>query len=317
MARRFSIGEAVGEPFRLAFKRPVTTMAWGLISIVPSLIVFAAMGPMFAEMIESGGLAAAGAQPGAGDFENFDQFMAFQAWSGLSQLLSLLALVVITTAIARAVVRGSRRDGWAFLRLSKDEFHVAVIGIAIFIGVVVVIALGAVVIAGFGIGAASTGAEWAAVTAVGLGFALALAIALAWGRLALLAPTAVITGDLAFEAGWRAGRGQTLRLFLLMLALIGVTIVIGLVLMVLFVLAAVVFGGGLEAWANEAAVEAWLLAQLENPWPLIGISLIMLIPASWVQGFSAALWTAPYAVAARELASKSATIAADEMVDPV
>ena len=167
MARRFSIGEAVGEPFRLAFRRPVTTMAWGLISIVPSLIVFAAMGPMFAEMIESGGLAAAGAQPGAGDFENFDQFMAFQAWSGLSQLLSLLALVMITTAIARAVIRGSRRDGWAFLRLSKDEFHVAVIGIAIFIGVVVVIALGAVVIAGFGIGAASTGAEWAAVTAVG------------------------------------------------------------------------------------------------------------------------------------------------------
>jgi len=64
MAGRFSIGEAVGEPFRLAFNRPVTTMAWGLITMVPSFIVFAAMGPMLAEMIERGGLAAAGGQPG-------------------------------------------------------------------------------------------------------------------------------------------------------------------------------------------------------------------------------------------------------------
>ena len=99
MARRFSIGEAVGEPFRLAFGRPLATMVWGLISIVPSFIVFAAMGPMLAEMIETGGMAAAGAHPGMNDFESFDQFMIFQAWSNLSTLLSFLALLLVTTAI--------------------------------------------------------------------------------------------------------------------------------------------------------------------------------------------------------------------------
>ena len=111
MARRFSIGEAIGEPFRLAFRRPLTTMLWGLISIVPSFIVFAAMGPFIAETITTHGLAAAGgAQPGVGDFESFNQFMMFQAWSGLSQMLSLLALLLVTTAIARAVIRGRGAD---------------------------------------------------------------------------------------------------------------------------------------------------------------------------------------------------------------
>jgi hypothetical protein len=302
MAGRFSIGEAVGEPFRLAFKRPLMTMAWGLITIVPSFIVFAAMGPMFAEMIESGGLAAAGGQPGANDFDTFNQFMMFQAWSGLSNILSLLALLVVTTAIIRAVLRAPRRDGAAFLRLSKDEFHVAVIGVAIVVGVCMIAALGIAAIAAFGIAGATTGAAWAMWTAVLIGFGLFVALVVLWGRLALIAPTAVITGELAFEAGWRAGRRQTGRLFLLMLALIGVSILIGMGMMVLFILAAIIFGGGLEAWADEAAVEAWMLAQLENPLPLIAVSLVALIPLSWIQGFSAALWTAPYAVAARGLA---------------
>lgn len=301
MKRRFSIGEAIGEPFRLAFGRPVTTAAWGLLSIVPSFIVFAAMGPMMAEMIESGGLAAAGATPGAGDFESFGAFMAFQAWSGLSNLLSLLVLVLVTTAIARAVIGGRRRDRFAFLRLSKDEFHVAVIGVAVAVGAMVVLVIGALLIAGFGIAGASMGASWAMWTAVILGFALALGLMLLWGRLALLAPASVIAGEMAFEKGWKAGRGQTGRLFLLALALVGVSILMGVAMLVLFILAAIVFGGGLQAWADEAAVEAWLLAQLENPWPLILIGAVALIPVSWLQGFSASLWTAPYAVAARDL----------------
>ncbi|WP_125257281.1 hypothetical protein [Brevundimonas fluminis] len=311
MARRFSIGEAIGEPFRLAFGRPLTTMVWGLLSIVPSFIVFAAMGPMLAEMIETGGMAAAGAHPGMNDFESFDQFMIFQAWSNLSTLLSFLALLLVTTAIIRAVIGARRRDRTAFLRLSKDEFHVAVIGIAIVAGVATIFALGAAVIAGFGIAGAATGAAWAMWTAVLIGFALVLGLLVLWGRLALMAPTAVITGELAFEAGWRAGRGQTGRLFLLMLGLIGVSILIGIAMMVLFILAAIMFGGGLEAWADEAAVEAWLLAQLEDPGLILAIGAVLLIPMSWVQGFSSALWTAPYAVAARDLAPKADPTGAD------
>ncbi|HEV2082922.1 MAG TPA: hypothetical protein VGR32_10805 [Brevundimonas sp.] len=312
MAKRFSIGEAIGEPFRLAFRRPVTTMVWGLLSIVPSFIVFAAMGPFIAETITTHGLAAAGAQPGAGDFDTFSQFMMFQAWSGLSNMLSLVALLLVTTAVIRAVVGGRARDRAAFLRLSKDELHVAVIGIVIGVGVGIAATIGIFLIAGFGITGVATGAEWAMAIAVIGAFLLVLVILVFWGRLALMAPAAVIAGELTFAAGWKAGRGQTGRLFLLMLGLIGVTILIGIGLMVLFVLTAIVFGGGLEAWADEAAVEAWLLAQLENPWPLVAIGVVLLIPMAWVQGFSSALWTAPYAVAARGLAPPRAAAVADE-----
>ena len=210
-----------------------------------------------------------------------------------------------------ALLAERRRDGAAFLRLSKDEFYVAVIGLAICVGAIFVLVVAGILVAIIGGIAVSTGEAWGMLTALGLGVATFLAVALVWGRLALIAPVAVMTGELAFAAGWRAGRGQTGRLFLLMLALIGVSILIGIGLMILFVLTAIVFGGGLESWADEAAVEAWMLAQLENPGLLLGIGAVALIPLSWFQGFSAALWTAPYAVAARGLAAPVIPAGAD------
>jgi hypothetical protein len=308
--RRFSIGEAIGEPLRLAFKRPLMTMAWGLLSILPGFITFAAMGPLLIELIQNGDLMANGG-PAADDFSTFNQFMIFQAWSGLANILGLLAYLLVTTAVIRAVLAGRRRDGAAFVRLSKDEFYVAVIGLAIGVGVTFVVILGGLLVAIFGGIAVGTGEVWSMLAALGLGTALFLAVALIWGRLALIAPVSVMTGELAFAAGWRAGRGQTGRLFLLGLALIGVSILIGIGFLILFVLTAIVFGGGLEAWADEAAVEAWMLAQLENPGLLPGIGAVALIPLSWFQGFSAALWTAPYAVAARGLAPPTAPVGAD------
>jgi len=309
--RRFSIGEALGEPFRLAFKRPLMTMAWGLFSLLPGFITLAAMGPFLIEMVQNGELMAAGGQPAAGDLETFNQFMIFQAWSGLANILGLLAYLLVTTAVIRAVLAGRRRDGAAFLRLSKDEFHVAVIGLAIGVGVTFVIILAVLLVAIVGGMAVSTGDAWSMLAALGLGVAMFLAVALVWGRLALIAPVSVMTGELAFAAGWRAGRGQTGRLFLLILALVVVSILISIAFLILFVMAAIVFGGGLESWADEAAVEAWMLAQLENPGLLLGLGAVALIPLSWFQGFGAALWTAPYAVAARGLTPPTAPAGAD------
>lgn len=310
MARRFSIGEAIGEPFRLAFRRPVSTLVWGLASILPSWIGLLGMGPLIAGMIERGDMAAASG-PGFSDFDSLTDFMAFQAWGGLANLLGLAALVLVTTAIVRSVPAVGGRARWAGFRLSKDELHVAVIGICVAFGALMAFVIGAMVIAGLGVTAAATGSSAAGWAAVLLGFALALGLVLLWGRLALMAPAAVITGELAFEQGWRAGRGQTGRLFVLMLGLIGVSILIGVAMMILFVVAAMVFGGGLEAWADEAAVEAWMLAQLEKPLPMIAVGLVLLPPLAWVQGFSTALWTAPYAVAARGLVTAKAADGAD------
>jgi hypothetical protein len=126
----------------------------------------------------------------------------------------------------------------------------------------------------------------------------------------------VILKSLAFDEGWKAGRGQTGRLFLLMLTLFAVTIMIWLALVVLIMVAALVLGAGMAHMGDweaidDAAVEAWMLAQLENPWPMIGIGALLLPVLAWISGFSQALWTAPFAVAAEGLVQRPETAGAD------
>lgn len=318
MRRGFSIGDAVGAPFRLAFGKPLATIAWGLVLLIPSVVAIAAFAPLFATALETGDAAALTAEGRPSDFESFGQYMEFQAWSGLSNVLGLLATLLVTTAVIRAATAGRRGDGAAFLRFSRDEFHVAVIGVAIMVGTVIVWIVLGFLIAGFAIAAGVSGGEmtWSALVAVGIGLIGLLATLIIWGRLSLIAPAAVILKTLAFDEGWKAGRGQTGRLFLLMLTLFAVMILIGLVVFMLILVAAVVLGLGMtqfgdpRAW-DDAAVEAWMLSQLANPWPMIGIGALLLPVLAWISGFSQALWTAPFAVAAEGLVQRPETAGAD------
>lgn len=318
MRRGFSIGDAVAAPFRLAFGKPLATIAWGLVLLIPSVVAIAAFAPLFAEAMQTGDAAVLASEGDLEDFESFSQFMAFQAWSGLSNILGLLATLLVTTAVIRAAMAGRRGDGAAFLRFSRDEFHVAVIGIAIIVGTVIVWIVLGVLIAGFGIAAGVSGGEmtWSALTALGIGLIGLFVTLVLWGRLSLIAPTAVILKTLAFDEGWKAGRGQTGKLFLLMLALFAVTILIGMVVVVLIMIAAVALGAGMAhfgdpgAWDDEA-INAWVLAQLENPWPMLGIGALLLPMLAWLSGFSQALWTAPFAVAAEGLVERPGAVGAD------
>ncbi|KPF78780.1 hypothetical protein IP78_10610 [Brevundimonas sp. AAP58] len=318
MRRGFSIGDAVAAPFRLAFGKPLSTIAWGLVLLIPSVVAIAAVAPLFAEAMQTGDAAVLASEGDLEDFESFSQFMAFQAWSGLSNILGLLATLLVTTAVIRAAMAGRRGDGAAFLRFSRDEFHVAVIGIAIVVGTVIVWIVLGVLIAGFGIAGGVSGGEmtWSALTAVAIGLIGLFATLVLWGRLSLIAPAAVITKTLAFDEGWRAGRGQTAKLFLLMLTLFAVTILIGMVVFVLILIAAVALGAGMaqfddpSAWDDEA-INAWVLAQMENPWPMLGVGALMLPVLAWISGFSQALWTAPFAVAAQGLVPRPELAGAD------
>jgi hypothetical protein len=318
MRRGFSIGDAVAAPFRLAFGKPLSTLAWGLVLLIPSVVAIAASAPFFAEAMQTGDAAVLASEGDLEDFESFSQFMAFQAWSGLSNILGLLATLLVTTAVIRAAMAGRRGDGAAFLRFSRDEFHVAVIGIAIVVGTVIVWIVLGVLIAGFGIAAGVSGGEmtWSALTAVGIAILGLFATLILWGRVSLIAPAAVILKTLAFDEGWKAGRGQTGKLFLLILALFTVTILIGLFVFVLILIAAAALGAGMAHmgdWeaVDDAAVEAWMLAQLENPWPMLGIGALLLPVLAWISGFSQALWTAPFAVAAEGLVQRPEPVGAD------
>ncbi len=283
MRRRFSIGDAVAAPFRLAFGKPLSTIAWGLVLLIPSVVAIAAVAPLFAEAMQTGDAAVLASEGDLEDFESFSQFMAFQAWSGLSNILGLLATLLVTTAVIRAAMAGRRGDGAAFLRFSRDEFHVAVIGIAIIVGTVIAWVLIGGLVLGFGIAAGVSRGEmaWSALTAVGIACVGVFVTILLWGRLSLIAPAAVILRTLAFDEGWKAGRGQTGKLFLLMLTLFAVTILIGMVVVVLIMIAAVALGAGMAhfgdpgAW-DDKAINAWVLAQLENPWPMAGFGAVLL-----------------------------------------
>lgn len=318
MKRGFSMGAAVAAPFRLALGRPLATLAWGLVLIIPSAVAIWAFAPLFTRALETGDAGILASEGAMGDFESFGQYMEFQAWSGLSNILGLLATLLVTTAVIRAATAGRRGDGTAFLRFSKDEFHVAVIGIAIIVGTVVAWVVIGLLIAGFGIaaGVSGGGMNWSALVAVGIGLVGLFATLVIWGRLSLIAPAAVILKTLAFDEGWKAGRGQTGRLFLLMLALFALTILIGLLVFVLILIAAVALGAGMAHMGDweaidDAAVEAWVLAQLENPWPMLGIGAVLLPVLAWITGFSQALWTAPFAVAAEGLVQRPKPVGAD------
>ena len=189
MRRGFSIGDAVAAPFRLAFGKPLSTLAWGLVLLIPSAVAIAAFTPLFVQALETGDAAVLAAEGGPGDFESFARYMEFQAWSGLSNVLGLLATLLVTTAVIRAAMAERRGDGAAFLRFSRDEFHVAVIGIAIIVGTAIVWIVLGVLIAGFAIaaGVSGGGMTWSALVAVGIALVGLFATLVFWGRLSLIA----------------------------------------------------------------------------------------------------------------------------------
>ena len=302
--KTFSIMEAAGEPFRLAARRPLATLAWGLVMMVPAVGALALMGPLFLEM-----MAEVTAHPEMSDDpeafqQQFAGMMQMQLWSNLLNILQLASTLLVTTAIIRAVFADRKGDGAAFLRIGADEGRVAVIGVAVGVGaylLMIVIVLLAVA-AGFGLWSAPDPWRW--IGWIGLGLGVVVGFLLLWGRLALLAPASIQQKDFAFVEGWKMGKGQTWRLFGLFLVLILICIVLGAAFLLLCALVVAIIGGGLGAFGDPEAIEAWFAALPERPGMLVSAGAILLLPMAYIQGFSQALMTAPYAHVVAKLAAR-------------
>ncbi len=299
--KRFSIMEAAGEPFRLVGQRPLATLVWGLVMLVPTIGMFAVFMPVIMEFV-----AMVAENPDA-DPEIFSDQIAghmfqFQLWSNLLNLIQLIFLLFVTTAIIRAVFAGKRGDGLAFLRIGMDEVRVAVVGVAVFVGMYALMIVTVLLAVAVGFGLWSLPDPWRWLSYVGLGVSVFISLLLLWGRLSLLAPASIHHQDFAFVEGWKMGRGQTWRLLGLMIVLILICLLIGVAFVVL---AAVVFGivgGGMGAFADPDAIHAWFTALPERPGMLAGAAAVLLLPMAWLQGFSQALMTAPYAHVVARLA---------------
>lgn len=304
--KTFSVWDAAIEPFRLVGRRPLATIVWGLVLLAPGLLVFAAMLPLLGDIF-AGGFDPAAFEPGDDPEEmmfgdDMAAMMQFQLWSNLAQLLGLLSMLLVTTAIIRAVYAGRKGDRASFLRVGMAELQVAVVGVAIFIGFIMIAVLAGLLAVGVGFAVWQLGDPWRWLLCIALGAAVLLALVLLWGRLSLLAPACIHYNTFAFEEGWKLGRGKTWSLFGLGLVLLLLAIVVGIAFMILFLIVILAVGGGVSATDPEA-VEAWIMSLPQQPGLLVGIGAVLLIPMAWLQGFSQALVTAPYAYAVQALAA--------------
>ncbi|MDO9587125.1 MAG: hypothetical protein Q7J13_04255 [Brevundimonas sp.] len=303
--KTFSIMDAAVAPFRLVGRRPLATIVWGLVLLAPGLMVFVAMAPVAANIF-SGGFDPAVLEPRADGMEalfgdDMAAMMQFQIWSNLAQLFGILSLLLVTTAIIRGVFAGRKGDGAFFLRIGMAELQVAVVGVAIFIGFCLVALIAILLAVAIGFAVWQVGDPWRWLVCVTLGVVIFLALVLLWGRLSLLAPASIHYRTFAFEEGWRLGKGKTWSLFGLNIILFLIAITVGIAVMILFFIAMLVVGGGLQATDPEA-LEAWVTGLPQQPALLAGMVVLLLIPMAWLQGFSQVLFTAPFAHVVQALA---------------
>jgi len=299
--RRFSIGTSIGDGFGLVASRPLSVFVWGLLLLAPTFGAFALIFPALGEMIANMPTEdAAGA--GDGPFpEMFAEMMQFQLASMLLNVGQLAMMAVVYTAIFRAVLRPTGR-GLFSVRLGMDELRVAVIGLAIGIGLyaaMIVLAL---------LGAAIAFALWSGDPMVAgwaiAAYVLLVVLGLCWAmaRVSMMAPASVLYRDFAFVQGWRLASGKGWPLFGMMLLILVMILVIEGILLLIGVVAFSGFGAasGLAWAANPDAnpfigFEAWLAANWY--WAVIGAAVV-----SFFYGVVLTLAVAPFASACRQLA---------------
>ena len=313
---RFSIGTAIGDAFGLIGRRPLSVFVWGLIMVAPSAATFGVMLPMLGDMFGAMEL-----ERGGGSAHNaaFADMMQFQAVSGLLNIVQMLVMVVVYTAIMRAVLR-PRETSFFSLRIGMDELRVAVVGLAVFVGLYIVMMV--LMLIGVAVGFAAWGAgspmNWLVI--VGLVVTATLAIVLGMARVSLIAPASVLYRSFAFAEGWRLGRGQIGPLFGMMLLLLLLIIVIEVV--VAGVVLAIAVGAGMSGGIDWTALHPHnmdvnpfegLNAMFVANWPWFAVGGLV---AAMIYGAMVTLHVAPWASACRQLAGSGAPSPADGQSPP-
>lgn len=309
---RFSIGTAIGDAFGLIRRRPLSVFVWGLLMVAPSAATLGLMLPMMGEMM---GRMADGGRDAAAHNAAFAEMMQFQTLSWLMNLVQLFVTVVVYTAVMRAVLR-PRESGLFSLRLGMDELRVAIVGIAVVMGMY--IAMMVLLLVGFAIGFAVWGAgspmNWLVIT--GLIVTGLLAIWLGMARVGLIAPASVLYRSFAFPEGWRLASGQTGALFGMML--LALLLVVAIEAVVSGIGLAIVMAAGVSGGIDWAALQAHntdvnpfegLEAMFAANWPWFAVGAVV---AAMVYGVALTLHIAPFASACRQLAGIETPPVADE-----
>jgi hypothetical protein len=309
---RFSIGTAVNDAFGLIGRRPLAVFVWGLILVVPSAAAFGFMLPMMGDMVAAMELQRA--DGGAHDAA-FAEMMQFQAVSWLFNIVQLLLMVVVYTAIMRAVLR-PRESSFFSLRLGMDELRIAVVGLALIVGLyaamIVMVLIGGAI--GFAVWGAGSPMNWLVI--IGLIVTGFVAVLIALARVSLIMPASVLYRTFAFAEGWRLGRDQTLPLFGMMLLLLLLLMVVQFVVYGIGI--AIVVSAGISGGIDRASLHSdnmaanpfeGLTAMFAANWPWFAVGALVV---AMIYGLLLTLHVVPYASACRQLADSGPLSNVDE-----
>ena len=289
----FSFNDAVGAPFLLLRRRPLSLCVWGLMMVAIVAASYSLMIPIFAAIP----FGAADDQAAmAAYLQETTRFSA--SLNGMNALMYLVMLVAWTAA-GRAILSPGLGDRFLFLRLGMDEVRVAVAIVAVFAGWYVALLL--LVLLGVGLGLAFWQTNEVATSAALIGYGVMVFLVSIWGlvRVSLIAPATLILKRFAFAEGWAIAKGHVWKL-------IGLNLIVWVIYMLSAILMYAVVGGVLAAGFFGQGL-AWpeavhSLADLEHVFrPMMAPLALTAIPLALGMGWMMALYAAPGVMAARQL----------------
>lgn len=290
-----SVGEAIGEGFRLIAARPGSVLAWGAVRAVFIVLLWLLMAPLYLARFTE---ALARMRGQASPQPDFPALMAMQSANLLTTLLGLAVGAVVTCAVFRAVL-APQDNRFAYLRLGASELFFFLLIFGFSVAVVIAFIVCAVPIA---ILVAILAVAHAKAAAFLLMLALFLVLVglmiFVFCRLSVAGPMMVADGRFHLMDAWALTRGKAGDLFLIGFGLFLVVVLIEVVL------GAIALAIGLAVVGAKFQTLAALFARppseiISGLAPVLAAGVVISIP---VTGCLQAIIAAPWARAWRDLA---------------
>lgn len=266
----FSATDCAFEGFRLTRRAPVAVLTWAAVYVVFFGLLFLLVGSHFVTVLSviTQMQVQGQTEPPAEDMERlFQAYLAIVAWGAP---LWLLFSAVISTAIARSVIRPEDRK-FGYLRVGKDELRVLGASLIVALIMFAVTMAGFTVISLVAAGAVAVPALWLAVVLL----SLAMVALLAWVsvRLSLVVPSTFAEGRIVVKPAF-AMTGKKVFWPLLGIAVIAwvMAMLVGLLGSAVAAPLSLMVGGAERMIEMEGASVPSLLGALG---PMLAVSLVV------------------------------------------
>jgi hypothetical protein len=317
----FSIGDALGSGFKVIGKRPLSVLAWGLayllLALLPMWAVIVWIAPDFFDVFHDAIAQGRVGRAAAATAELPPGFMQMQAKMMMLQPVMLLSTIVgrtvLMAAVFRAVLEPQNRS-FAGLRLGAQELWLALLNLAAGILAVILILVIAVAgaLVGLGLGAALRAANvdtpWLVLCEVAVGVVAVAVLLWVVLRFSLAGPMTFADREFRLFESWPVTKGQTLKLFGLVLLLILLMFAVEMVVGGVFFAVVLAGVGGSLASFDHAHMQAFFMRPpqvwLQTLWPWIAVLAVV---GSFLLAAVSAIFLAPWADVYRQLTSSRST----------